>query len=319
MKTKRTNKSGFTLIELLVVIAIIALLLGILLPALSKARAKARQVKDSTQLSQIHKSMATFASDQNGIFPTPGLIQRQQYNGGWVPGRGEEDFAANNHANLFSALIQQNFLSPQILVNPSEVNARVVIDADYDYTEYKPLQGSFWDMASGYEGSSAPDEVGGSGFKADLGLECNTSYGTMLINGQRKRKQWRDSLASDFVIMGTRGPGSGQGTDQVVGGGGDGSVYEQSKTLGIFGGRSEFWANHVYNDGHVEYTNQLAPEGHGKFQIGDEYVEDDVYTHQDTTATGNNPNSAGKDAFLCIVKSIGSDPYEYTDYECTWD
>ena len=79
MNMKRTNKSGFTLIELLVVIAIIALLLGILLPALSKARAKARQVKDSTQLSQIHKSMATFASDQNGIFPTPGLIQRQQY------------------------------------------------------------------------------------------------------------------------------------------------------------------------------------------------------------------------------------------------
>jgi prepilin-type N-terminal cleavage/methylation domain-containing protein len=319
MKMKRTNKSGFTLIELLVVIAIIALLLGILLPALSKARAKARQVKDSTQLSQIHKSMATFASDQNGIFPTPGLIQRQQYNGGWVPGRGDEDFAANNHANLFSALIQQNFLSPQILVNPSEVNARVVIDADYNYTEYKPLQGSFWDMAPGYEGSSSPDEVGPSGFRADLDVESNTSYATMLINGQRKRKQWRDSLASDFVIMGTRGPGSNLGTEQVVGGGSDGSVYEESKTLGIFGGRSEFWANHVYNDGHVEYTNQLAPEGHGKFQIGDTYVEDDVYTHQDTTATGNNPNSAGKDAFLCIVKSIGTDPYEYTDYECTWD
>jgi prepilin-type N-terminal cleavage/methylation domain-containing protein len=319
MKMKRTNKSGFTLIELLVVIAIIALLLGILLPALSKARAKARQVKDSTQLSQIHKSMATFASDQNGIFPTPGLIQRQQYNGGWVPGRGDEDFAANNHANLFSALIQQNFLSPQILVNPSEVNARVVIDADYNYTEYKPLQGSFWDMAPGYEGSSSPDEVGPSGFRADLDVESNTSYATMLINGQRKRKQWRDSLASDFVIMGTRGPGSNLGTEQVVGGGGDGSVYEESKTLGIFGGRSEFWANHVYNDGHVEYTNQLAPEGHGKFQLDGQYVEDDVYTHQDTTATGSNPKSAGNDAFLCIVKSIGTDPYEYTDYECTWD
>ena len=319
MNMKRTNKSGFTLIELLVVIAIIALLLGILLPALSKARAKARQVKDSTQLSQIHKSMATFASDQDGIFPTPGLIQRQQYNGGWVPGRGVEDYAANNHANLFSALIQQNFLSPQILVNPSEVNARVVIDADYDYTEYKPLQGSFWDMAPGYEGSSAPDDNGNSGFRADLNSECNTSYGTMLINGKRKKTQWRDALSSDFVVMGTRGPGSGQGTGFVVGQNGSPDVYEQSKTLGIFGGRSEFWANHVYNDGHVEYTNQFAPEGHSRFEVNDEFIEDDVYTHQDTTATGNNPNSAGKDAFLCIVKSIGSDPYGYLDYECTWD
>jgi prepilin-type N-terminal cleavage/methylation domain-containing protein len=319
MKIKRTNKSGFTLIELLVVIAIIALLLGILLPALSKARAKARQVKDSTQLAQIHKSMATFSTDQNGIFPTPGLIQRQQYDGAYVPGRGDEDYAANNHANLYSALIQQNFLSPQILVNPSEVNARVVIDSNYDYTEYKPLQGSYWDMAPGYEGSSAPVETGSSGFQADLGLECNVSYGTMLLNGKRKKTQWRDSLASDFVVLGTRGPGEGDGTAFVVGANGNPAIYEGSKTLGIFGGRSEFWANHCYNDGHVEFTNTFIPQGHGRFQVGDDYIEDDVYTHQDTTVTGNNPKSAGKDAFLCMVKTITDDPYEYDGYEITWD
>jgi prepilin-type N-terminal cleavage/methylation domain-containing protein len=319
MKIKRTNKSGFTLIELLVVIAIIALLLGILLPALSKARAKARQVKDATQLSQIHKSMATFASDQDGIFPTPGLISRLQYNGAFVPGRGGEDFAANNHANMFSALIQANFLSPQILVNPSEVSARVVVDANYDYSEYSPLRGNFWDMHPDYQGGSSPDDVGSTGFQCDLESESNVSYGTMLISGKRKKTQWRDSLASDFVVMGTRGPGSDQGTSFVVGADGDPEIYEQSKTLGIFGGRNEFWANHLYNDGHIAFTNTFVPQGHAKFESSGGYVEDDVYVHQDTTATGNNPKSAGKDAFLCMVKSISDDPYDYTGYEITWD
>ena len=78
MKLRRNNNRAFTLIELLVVMSIIALLLGILLPALSKARAKARQVKDSTQLSQLHKGLVTYASDKDGIFLTPGLVKRHQ-------------------------------------------------------------------------------------------------------------------------------------------------------------------------------------------------------------------------------------------------
>ena len=51
----RNGSKGFTLVELLVVMAIIALLLGLLLPALAKARATARQVKDQTQVKQIHQ------------------------------------------------------------------------------------------------------------------------------------------------------------------------------------------------------------------------------------------------------------------------
>ena len=53
------NKTGFTLIELLVVMAIIALLLGLLLPALAKARNTARQVKDATQIKQVHTAWFT--------------------------------------------------------------------------------------------------------------------------------------------------------------------------------------------------------------------------------------------------------------------
>jgi prepilin-type N-terminal cleavage/methylation domain-containing protein len=297
------NKNrGFTLIELLVVMAIIALLLGILLPALSKARAKARQVKDASQLSQIHKGQVVFASDQDGVFMTPGRINRQQYNGAFIPGKGEENYIHNHHAALYSAMIQQNYASPQVLYSPAEVSANVAPDSNYDFGEYKPLTGIYWDRA----------------FAANPTYEANVSYGTMMLNGVRKKKQWRDSLASDFCVIGTRGINKGDGTNYVIGGdGGDPDLYESSKLLSFFGGRNEYFGNHCYNDGHVKYTNEFAPTGHSKFQDEDgNLVEDDIYVHE----TAGNPDfSAGSDAFLCMTYESGDDPNDVNGQTMAWD
>lgn len=298
------NKNrGFTLIELLVVMAIIALLLGILLPALSKARAKARQVKDSSQLSQIHKGQVVFASDQDGVFMTPGLIARLPYNGANVPGKGDENFAHNHHAALYSTAIQQNYVSPQVLYSPAEVSANVAPDANYDFGAYRPLAGEFWDRD----------------FGADLNFEANVSYGTMMLNGERKRKQWRDALSSDFVVIGTRGINKNDGTEYVIdyGQGGDIELYEGSKLLTFFGGRNEYFGNQCYNDGHVKFTNQFQPEGHAKFRDADgNLTPDDVYVHE----TSDNPDStAGSDAFLCMTYESNDDPDDVNGQTMSWD
>jgi len=293
MKLRRNNNRAFTLIELLVVMAIIALLLGILLPALSKARAKARQVKDSTQLSQIHKGLVTYAADKDGVFLIPGLVRRTQVNGQWVPGKGAEDVTDNHHGALYSALVQLNFASPPLLYCPSEVSANVAPKANYNFNAYRPLQGLYWDET----------------FGADLNNECNVSYGTCLINGQRRRREWRDALSSDFVVIGTRGPNGGNGQESCLN---DPDVFEQSRTLGFFGGRNEFWANHCYNDGHVGYTNQLSPDGHAKYKSGDDsLMEDEVYAHEDT--------DRGADAFLCITSAMPSDVDDITGATMSWD
>jgi len=61
---------GFTLIELLVVIAIIALLLAILLPALQRVRKQARAVVCRANLNQWGTTLALYAQDNQGRFPS---------------------------------------------------------------------------------------------------------------------------------------------------------------------------------------------------------------------------------------------------------
>ena len=159
MNRKHRNQ-GFTLIELLVVMAIIALLLSLLLPALAKARAAARQIKDATQIQQVHKGWLIWANDFGGIYPTPGLINRLALNGVEVPGRGDEDLTANGHAQLHAACISANAYSPQLLVSPSEASGRVAICSNYKYEVYNPAADIYCDDTD---------------FKTALTATCNTS------------------------------------------------------------------------------------------------------------------------------------------------
>ncbi len=69
VRKMRGLSGAFTLIELLVVIAIIAILAAMLLPALARAREKARQAVDMSNLKQLGLAILMYSSDWGDRFP----------------------------------------------------------------------------------------------------------------------------------------------------------------------------------------------------------------------------------------------------------
>lgn len=287
---KKTDRA-FTLIELLVVMAIIALLLGILLPALAKARATARQVKDSTQIQQVHKGWSIAAVDNtSGRFPTPGEINRLAFSGSQIPGRGPEDEARNSHQSLYSACVAKQMFSPQILYSPSETSGKMAICANYNYNAYRPASDIYWDETN--------FKITGTG---GLISASATSYATMpLSNTVRRAREWRNSINSKVVVVGNRGVK-------------DGSIaaadYATSKTLEIHGAKDEWDGNLCFNDNHVTFGRTFVPEGCDLVTVGTTNIVDNVFKRDDTS----------KDADMLIQLITGCTGGLPANHTAGWD
>ncbi len=290
--THRTQRA-FTLIELLVVMAIIALLLGILLPALAKARATARQVKDSTQIQQVHKGWSIAAVDSvSGRFPTPGEINRLAYGGAQLPGRGNEDESRNSHQSLYSACVAKQMFSPQILMSPSETSSKMAICANYNYNAYRPASDIYWDETN--------FKITGTG--ATISASA-TSYATMpLSNTVRRAREWRNSVNSKMVVLGNRGvkDGSTAAAD-----------YATSKTLEIHGAKDEWEGNLCFNDNHVTFGRTFVPEGTDLVTVGTTNLVDNVFKNDDTTKHG--------DMLIQLVTSVTGTQGLPASHTAGWD
>ena len=259
------RRKGFTLIELLVVMAIIALLLGILLPALNNARARARVLKDSTQLKGIHQAWVTKSIDfpneyPTNPLPTPGLVNRT----GRIVGRGEEDTLKNDHASLFSMSIAQNLFSAPLCVGPSEVSPQVTVCTNYDANQYRPAEDIYWDGDTA--GERVFDDGPSRNFRANLTEAANVSYAAMPlvlptsptvgVGNSRRVRAWKNGGVSTMAVLGNRGVQDG--IDGSTGG--DINIFKNSKTLDIHGAKGSWEGNMVYGDNHVNYTPSFYNE-----------------------------------------------------------
>ena len=305
------GKRAFTLIELLTVMAIIALLVGLLLPALAQARAKAQMTKDQTQIKQIHAAWTTFSRDYNGIFPTPGLINRlpDDILGRDSPGRGPEDVRANTSAAMYSACIMQNYFTPMILIAPTEPSGFVAVKSDYDWSLYDPIEDVYWDADE--QGNNVSDNPSYIPFSVDLDIDthgsgrlCHTSYAHTPICGERKIQEWKDSLNSKWAVVGNRGVrnGSEQPDD-----------YYGSVTLEFHGGRKQWVGNIGYNDNHVELHDTFFPDGMN-YLDENETTADNLFRND--TMNGDENNGLGTDVWLTLVSEIQNDQCQI---ESEWD
>lgn len=276
------HKRGFTLIELLVVMAIIALLIGLLLPALAKARAQAKMLTDGTQIKEIHQAWVAWSvGEGEGKLPTPGLISRKVVDLGqgnqYVPGRGDEEHRWNTTGNIHSAVIMQNYYTPELCVGPTEPNANIYVLDDYN-----------WEM---YNVGNTPPIFWDSNFSSKLEAgKCNVSYSSMPLAGRRKVLEWRDTANSKFALLGNRGPIGGDCT------------LQSNLTYEIHGGRKQWVGNIVYGDNHLKVEKTCMPLGM-EFTLDGESVADNMFSND-----SDEGGSIGWDCWNVIVSRMRGVP-----------
>ena len=247
-------RHAFTIRELIAVITLLLLTACIVAIAAPRGRAEARRQRDGSQVRAIQLGLVLFAQGGPDSFTLPSYFDKAN-NTLALPARQKD-----TTANIYSMMVFNGTLAPEVLVSPVETNPRIRPCFEYQYDKVAgaahPEQAT-WDpkLSAALDGSSTG----------------NVSYAHLQPAGERKRR-WSNTFSSQEVVISNRGP-------QVasVSANPDLSVtptlaLPNSNTLRFYG-RGRAWSGWAaFNDGHVDFRSEYLTSGKRFAESKDPFV-----------------------------------------------
>lgn len=263
------------------------------------------QAKDAAQIRGIVQAMIIFANNNDDKYPLPSHFDAQ--NATVTLKSGEDARSKDTTANIFSILIWNGAISPELCVSPGEKNKRIRVNTSFEYDEPKAAAKSkdaMWDPA----------------FAADFTEKKtgNFSYGHLQPSDNRL-SMWQNTFNANEALIGDRGPeiadverdAAGKVTHVKT-------AIENSKTLRIFGSPRRWEGNMGFNDGHVEFISGLEPPA--AYAMGNQITykldEKGEKTRSDVLFYDEPDTFNGTNLFLGIFAKAGKKPEEF---KAIWD
>lgn len=295
----RTTRRAFTLLEGLMLLSVgllVVVVLVVIVGAPTRRPVGDVYPKDLSQLRGLLYGLEYWAKSNGDRYPLPSALDTQ----GWtVP---EVGGAKDTTANIYSVLIYNGILPPDMFVSSKETNPNIVADDDYAYESPRAAvdpSRALWDPAF-----SADFTGPGKG---------NASFAHMPPVGARA-ELWRPNGSAQWrAVVGNRGPRISSVAYQDDGDPDPTLANPASNTLRMNGLGGE-WGGYIgFADGHVDYCDDMIG---GDMADMPTFRDAGGVERPDVLFFDEPEDSAGTNNFLGIFTRAGPEP---GDLSAIWD
>ena len=261
----------------LIIVVLVGLALWSLLRGVLLARVGSNVTTDGSKVLNIVRSLEQSGANQfDGMYLSPSRVAA-------ATRTVDDDATLNTTANLYSALVSQNYVGCDLLVGACDPSQHVAVKDDYDFTSYQPTADSptFWDPS----------------FQADLTTCSHASFAHEPLVGKRHEMNWRVGGSSDHALVGSRGVEGGVTREENA------AVYDSSITPGTYWPQKHWIGVVACGDGHVETIERFFIDD-ATLNIKGAAINDNLYR----VDSEHKPISIAEslDSFLTFTKSISS-------------
>jgi hypothetical protein len=296
------SRRAFAIRELIAVIVVIVIIGSLIWVMIPRSRSESRRQKDGDQIKGLHVGLVMWAQGGPDSYHLPSYYDKANYTLD-MPAR-EKDTTSN----IFSMMVSNGTIKPELLVSPLETNRHVVPCTKYEFD--KPSGTARPELAIWDPKLSA---------RLDGSQPGNVSYAHLQPAGERKTR-WSNTFAANEAVLSNRGPQIASTTPNP-----DGSVtptlaLPTSNTLRFYG-RGKSWSGWAaFNDNHVEFRSDYLRSGK-PFSVSSgpltpTYVNSknqklpDLFCHDEP----DDPKAAND--YLGIFLKAGDSP---ADFRAAWD